>query len=209
MLDNYIKIIKKNENSIDYSIKLLMKKLACLGKGSYGIVYKCVDCELRDELSIEHQNIYVLKVSIGEDIHGFLREVLFFKSFTSDHIIKYYKTIILEDNYDEYSLAIKMEYKENDLRSYLKKNDLTKDKIKKIMYGICKSLYDMHTNRFIHGDLKTPNIVLNNENDIKILDFSLIQFVLNRKTNIFPNTSLCIMPPEIIHEKIDEDKSSS
>lgn len=43
----------------------------------------------------------------------------------------------------------------------------------KIMYNIIKAVYFLHINNIIHRDLKPDNILWNDENDIKIIDFGI------------------------------------
>ena len=68
-----------------------------------------------------------------------------------------------------------MEYMEHDLRSYLDnlKEPLSLSEIKCIVRQLLSALAYMHEHWIIHRDLKTPNILINNDGRACLCDFGL------------------------------------
>lgn len=124
---------------------------------------------------------------IKKDIkESFQREIMFFKSVISyKYIIKCLK---IEDNDN-----IILEYVENgSIYEYIKNNN-GKDKW---IYQICDALLFIHNNSFIHGDLNTQNILLDNEYNIKLCDFGK-----SKKINESAlSSSIGYQSPELINQ---------
>lgn len=71
-----------------------------------------------------------------------------------------------------------MEYMEHDLRSYLDnlREPLSLSEIKCIVQQLLSALAYMHENWVIHRDLKTPNILINNDGRACLCDFGLARY---------------------------------
>lgn len=80
----------------------------------------------------------------------------------------------------------------------------------KIMQAICRAVAYIHDQGVIHRDLKTANILLNDENDletIKIIDFGLCERSLLLSVNEEPHAgTLIYMAPEVA-SKLEYTKS--
>lgn len=77
-----------------------------------------------------------------------------------------------EDDYDKF-IFIQMELCKEDLKTYLSKNKLSKEKKMNIINQIIDGLKYIHENEIFHRDLKLSNIFIGNDNKIKIGDFGL------------------------------------
>jgi len=91
------------------------------------------------------------------------------KDVNSKYIIKYIDYIKKID----YSYYIYEYYLAENLFEYVKKNNVNIIKVKHIFYQIATAVKLLHDNNIIHGDLKLENILINENLDIKIIDFDL------------------------------------
>jgi cell division cycle 2-like len=72
-----------------------------------------------------------------------------------------------------------MEYMEHDLRAYLDhlREPLSLAEIKCIVQQLLSALAYMHDHWVVHRDLKTPNVLINNDGRVCLCDFGLARSV--------------------------------
>ena len=183
----------------DYIIK------QTLGKGTYGLVYKVQ--------KINSNSVYVIKQiplsGLSEKERNEVeQEAKILHSINSNYVVKYYDSFKENDN-----LNIVMEYCDGgDLNGFLieKKKfgkPLDESLIWKIFIKITIGLADIHRLKILHRDLKTLNIFLKQNLDIKIGDLGVAK-VLSK--NNFAKTVIgtpYYLSPEICEEKPYNDKS--
>ena len=183
----------------DYIIK------SRLGIGSYGTVYKV--CKKNTN------KIYVIKqvslLGLGEkEIMEYKSEAKLLSSIKSNYVVKYFDSFI-----DNHNLNILMEYCDGgDLYQYLEKNKKKKIKLKeKIIWQIfiqmIMGLNSIHKKKILHRDIKSQNIFLTKNLDIKIGDLGVSKKLI--QTN-FAKTFIgtpYYLSPEICMEKPYNDKS--
>ena len=144
-----------------------------LGQGVYGIVYKVKKEKEKDN------NYYVLKQISLEGLSEAEKdevkiEAKLLSKINSKYVVKYYESF----EYDK-KMNIIMEYCENgDLSEYIEKerntkNKLDEDEIYKIFIKILIGLADIHKVKILHRDLKSLNIFLKKDMDIRIGDFGI------------------------------------
>jgi serine/threonine protein kinase len=82
-------------------------------------------------------------------------------------------------NENSYLFLIKMEKYYTSLGKFIYNNSLTENKIyfEKIVKQILLGLYNLHVNNFIHGDLKSANIMINRNLDIFLIDFGGVKTI--------------------------------
>ena len=136
-----------------------------IGKGTFGIVYKVK--RINDPL------IYVIKqislIGLNEEqknqVHS---EARILSLIQSNYVVKYYESFLQNEE-----LNIVMEYCDNgDLCHYLseQKQPLKEDLIWQIFIKITLGLTAIHKIKILHRDLKTLNIFLKKDMEIKIGD---------------------------------------
>jgi len=176
-----------------------------LGKGTYGVVYKAK--------KNNDNNIYVIKQISLEGLNQSQKnevklESKILKSIQSKYVVKYYESFE-EDN----KLNIVMEFCEcGDLNEFIemqkKSNHLLKeDIIWKFFIKITLGLADIHKLKILHRDLKSLNIFLKQENDVRVGDLGVAK-VLNN--TFFAKTFIgtpYYLSPEICEDKPYNDKS--
>ena len=176
-----------------------------LGKGSYGIVYK-----------VQKQNtneIYVLKKiplkGLSEkEISEVRQEAKILSSINSDFVVKYFDSFEENNN-----INIVMEYcDKGDLNDFIlrkkEENKLIEEAIIwNLFIKITIGLAHIHKMKILHRDLKTMNIFLKDEFQVKIGDLGVAKILLK---NSFAKTLIgtpYYLSPEICEEKPYNDKS--
>ncbi|XP_078426723.1 tyrosine-protein kinase JAK2-like isoform X2 [Cetorhinus maximus] len=143
-----------------------------LGKGNFGSVELCRYDPLQDSTG-DVVAVKKLQQSTAEHVRDFEREIEILKSLQHDNIVKY-KGVCYSAG--RRNLRLIMEYlPHGSLRDYLQKNKDRIDHKKLLAYAsqICKGMEYLGTKRYIHRDLATRNILVENENRVKIGDFGL------------------------------------
>ncbi|KAK7265575.1 hypothetical protein RJT34_33196 [Clitoria ternatea] len=138
-----------------------------INEGTYGVVYKA-----RDKKTGE---IVALKKVKMLDREGFpmssLREMNILLSFNHPSIVDVKEVVV--DDYDGTFMV--MEHMEYDLKGLMevKKKPFSISEIKSLMQQLLEGVKYLHGNWVLHRDLKTSNILLNSEGELKICDFGL------------------------------------
>ena len=183
----------------DYIIK------QTLGKGTYGIVYKVQKINTNSVYVIKQIPLSGLSEKERNEVE---QEAKILHSINSNYVVKYYDSFKENEN-----LNIVMEYCDGgDLNDFLieKKKfgqPLEEPFIWKIFIKITIGLADIHKLKILHRDLKTLNIFLKQNFDIKIGDLGVAK-VLSK--NNFARTVIgtpYYLSPEICEEKPYNDKS--
>jgi serine/threonine protein kinase len=150
-----------------------------IGSGGFGRVYK-------HKYDLDNKMYAIKKIAITQSSASTaLKEVRILANVNHDNIIRYMTSWIEEsinnDHNTTYYLCIKMEFCHSTLSTYLQERSdfvFNYKYIKQILNGV-KYLHDL---RIIHRDLKPDNILINNNNIIKITDFSLAKTELYQDT---------------------------
>jgi len=143
-----------------------------LGKGAYGIVWKCEDKTTNE--------VVALKKIFGAfqnatDAQRTFREIIFLQGLADhENIITLLDVINAENDKDIYLV---FEYMETDLHAVIRANILEDVHKRYIIYQLLKALKYMHTGAVIHRDLKPSNLLLNSECLVKVADFGLARSI--------------------------------
>ena len=176
-----------------------------IGKGTFGIVYKVK--------KFNEPLIYVIKqislIGLTDiQINQVCSEAKILSLIKSKYVVKYYESFLEDDN-----LNIVMEYCDNgDLCNYLNKQKnksrpLNEDLIWEIFIKITLGLTTIHKMKILHRDLKTLNIFLKKDMEIKIGDLGVAK-ELNQAS--FANTIIgtpYYLSPEMCEDKPYNQKS--
>uniref|UniRef100_A0A8C5LRF1 Tyrosine-protein kinase n=1 Tax=Leptobrachium leishanense TaxID=445787 RepID=A0A8C5LRF1_9ANUR len=149
-----------------------LKFLQQLGKGNFGSVELCRYDPLQDNTG-EVVAVKKLQHTTEEYLRDFEREIEILKSLQHENIVKY-KGVCYSAG--RRNLRLIMEYLPyGSLRDYLQKHKERLDFKKLLQYSsqICKGMEYLTIKRYIHRDLATRNILVENENRVKIGDFGL------------------------------------
>ncbi|MBF0196829.1 MAG: protein kinase [Planctomycetes bacterium] len=164
-----------------------------VGTGGMGRVYKAQDPDLERNVAIK-----VMKTELSEDPEfrqRFLSEAKILAGLNHPNIIHIYLSGI-----ENHEIYLVMEYVEGEsLDSYIKKDHSIEENLK-LGVQIVKGIKAAHLSGVIHRDIKPSNIVINNEGEVKLLDFGLARSVITSDTLTLPGHilgTLAYMAPEV------------
>ena len=169
-----------------------------IGEGSYSTVYKIkID---NDEYAMKKINIVGLTNNQKKYL---LSEIKIISEHKSAYIIKFFGASIHDDH-----LHIIMEYTEHGtLDNYMKINKLNNNITWKFFGQLCAAVSYLHKNNIIHRDIKSSNILIDNNSNIKLIDFGVSK-ILNtymKYTKSFVGTPL-YMSPELFKNVLYDSK---
>ena len=208
------------------------KIIKLIGKGSFGEVYKVTKDNkfyalkmYRISNEMNNSNSLTQKEK-NENLKSIENEIKILSQLDNPFIVKLYEVFSINPNEEIYNIkdenqdnndqimCLVLELCENgDLNDKIKekkyKNEIFSEKeILKYFYEILQGLYYLHKNRVFHRDLKTLNIFLTKDNNIKIGDFGVSKKLINN--NIYAYTFVgtpYYLSPEICQNKAYDEKS--
>ena len=145
------------------------KKMDKLGEGTYGLVYRARDLK-------ENKIVAIKKIKLDRNEEGIpattLREVSLLQHLKHRNIVEMSGVL-----YDEGELFLVFEFMEQDLKGYLDGMPSgqypTAKTLKRWTYFLTEGIRHCHTQRILHRDLKPQNILISDEEELKIADFGL------------------------------------
>ncbi|MBA0682472.1 hypothetical protein Goari_024189, partial [Gossypium aridum] len=145
------------------------ERLNKIDEGTYGVVYRAKDKKTGEIVALK-------KVKMEKEREGFpltsLREINILLSFHHPSIVDV-KEVVVGSNLD--SIFMVMEYMEHDLKGLMEtmKQPFSQSEVKCLMLQLLEGVKYLHDNWVLHRDLKTSNLLLNNQGELKICDFGL------------------------------------
>jgi serine/threonine-protein kinase len=157
---------RKEERVKGYTIKKV------LGEGRYGIVYLAVD---------NYGNNVVIK-QLKNNMLQKTRSKLYYER----KILRY----LDEPNFPKFIGKFKDKYRECYVMEYIDGKTffelLSKDRYefsKEEIYEVCEAILNLleilHSNGIVHRDIRTPNVIIRENNEIALIDFGLARYVDN------------------------------
>ena len=138
-----------------------------IGEGYFGKVKLGIFKPTNEKYAIKIINKKLMKVKMKKSK---FKEIDIIKKFNHFNVIYVYKVIDTPENY-----FIVMEYcKNGELFDYIsKKERLQEDEASSFFYQIINGVEYIHSKGIAHRDLKLENLLLTEDNTIKIIDFGL------------------------------------
>ncbi len=173
-----------------------------LGKGGMGRVYKVLDKEIREVVALK-----ILKPEIAEDervIERFRNELKLARKISHKNICGMYH--LSKDENDTHYLT--MEYVPGeDLKSLIRRmGQLTLKKAVFIGRQICEGLSEAHRLAVVHRDLKSQNIMIDQEGHARIMDFGIARSLMSdglTDTNAIIGTPEYMAPEQVDGQETD------
>lgn len=166
-----------------------------LGKGSFGKVLLCCQLLTEKPVAIKVIEKSQLKNHIAEK--RVLQEIQLLKRLDHKNVVK-----LLEVFESDTTIYLVMEYiNKGDLYSLLKrekKGRLTEIQARPIFLQILRGLDYIHSQGVLHRDIKLDNILLDNNNTIKICDFGISRMIIPDHRMTEQSGTPAFMAPEII-----------
>jgi NIMA (never in mitosis gene a)-related kinase len=143
-----------------------------IGRGSFGVV-SLVRRKIDDQLYVL-KSIQINQLSTKQQ-NDSINEVALLSSITSSYIVKYYESYFTDD-----TLKIVMEYcNKGDLKALIDKgksknlNCIKEAMGWNIILQILLGLYQLHSNKILHRDLKCANVFLTKEGKYLLGDLNV------------------------------------
>lgn len=191
------------------------EKLAQIGKGTFGEVFRARDKTTKKEVALK-------KILMEAEKEGFpitaIREIkilnLAQRSGILENIVRLFDVCRSNEYVDGKAISyLVFEYCHHDLAGLIQE---AWEKIsplpivKCIMKQLCAGIFALHTRRILHRDMKSSNILITKNGDLKIADFGLARPYRERKNqekNKYTNrvVTLWYRPPELLLGERDYD----
>jgi serine/threonine protein kinase len=164
-----------------------------LGVGSYGKVKLAHHKDTREVVAIKILEKFTMSTKEKERL---FREIDIMKQLIHPHIAHLIEVIDTKSK-----LYLVMEYVERTLHSYVKeKNGLSESEARRLFWQILGAIRFCHSLNIIHRDIKQQNLLLDKDNNIKLIDFGLSNFMENGKLrSTFCGTPAYAAPGKCLH----------
>ncbi|XP_073060372.1 cyclin-dependent kinase C-2 C-like [Primulina eburnea] len=167
-----------------------------IGQGTYSHVYQARNLETGKMVALKKVRFDNFQ---PDSVRFMAREILILRKLHHPNVVKLEGIITSRLSY---SLYLVFEYMEHDLSGLLSCPDIkfTASQIKCYMRQLLNGVKHCHSRGIMHRDIKSSNILINNEGILKIADFGLANFL--KPGNEQPLTSrvvtLWYRPPELL-----------
>nr|XP_057911511.1 cyclin-dependent kinase 4 [Doryrhamphus excisus]XP_057911512.1 cyclin-dependent kinase 4 [Doryrhamphus excisus] len=177
------------------------ERLAEIGGGAYGTVYKARDTE-------SGQFVALKSVRVQTDNNGLptstVREVALLKrleQFDHPNVVRLMDVCATQRSEQEIKVTLVFEHVDQDLKTYLEKAPapgLAPERIKDLMRQVLCGLAFLHSNRVMHRDLKPENILVTSQGQVKLADFGLARMYACHMALTPVVVTLWYRPPEVL-----------
>lgn len=173
-----------------------------LGKGGMGRVYKAIDKEVNAKIALK-----LITPEIASDkktIERFRNELKIARDITHKNVCRMYDL-----NREKGSYYITMEYVPGeDLRSFIHRSgQLAVGTAVKIAKQICDGLSEAHELGVVHRDLKSNNIMIDREGNVRIMDFGIARSLSGKRITgdgVMIGTPDYMSPEQVEGKEIDQ-----
>ena len=172
-----------------------------VGKGGFGAVVLVEDTVVGEEIILKFLN---RDVALDESmIKRFVHELRYARRITHENVIRIHDFLLFGKSY-----AISMEYfPSHTLADELQHGPLGIKRGLKIIWDICRGMSAAHRVGVVHRDLKPPNILINDDGLVKVVDFGLAAISHSdarlTKTGIVLGTPTYMAPEQVRARAID------
>ena len=188
--------LNRNFGEGNRSIKNIYTLVSLIGKGSFGSVYLAKNKITNEQFACKKMKICLRRMY---DKQSIINELKLLACHKCQYIIKLVDAYVTSSH-----IHLITEYAERgDLSKMIKRlktknRYLIEDTIKRYLFQICLGIQYLHNNNVIHRDIKSANIFLTKDNDIKLGDVGIVKIL--KSTNNFAYTNIgtpYYMSPEL------------
>ncbi|EMG46807.1 SPS1 Sporulation-specific protein 1 [Candida maltosa Xu316] len=175
----------------------------CIGRGNFGDVYCAQKTGAKSIVAIKVVNLD----DSPDDVKQIIQEIHFLSKLRHNNIVQY-----IESFTKEYNMYIVMEYcgggSCSDLLKYHNKlpEDLVAYIIKRVLFG----LRYLHSEHKVHRDIKSANVLLTDDGEVKLADFGVSTEITmtKMKKKTFVGTPFWMAPEVITRGRVCEDNNN-
>lgn len=194
----YIMTLHKTINGYDFT--------SIIGEGAFGIVYEAKKNGRNYAIKVFHEEYILKEFKIhGEKNNRLQREIEIMKNVSHKNLVKYIDDFSSSEEARKKYFLVMEHIEGQNLKQILEKKDkLKEDKAIKIFQQILEGLEYLHTENIIHRDLKPENILIQENGDVKIVDFGIskvIDYTSLTSTGDQIGTWLYMSPEQITDSK--------
>ncbi|KAJ0454719.1 putative protein-serine/threonine kinase CMGC-CDK-CRK7-CDK9 family [Helianthus annuus] len=172
------------------------ERLEKIGQGTYSNVYRARDLQTGRIVALKKVRFDNFK---PESVSFMAREIKILRTLDHPNVMKLEGIITSKLSCNIYLV---LEYMEHDLSGLLSCPHVkfTDSQIKCYMLQLLKGIDHCHSRGVLHRDIKSSNILINNEGVLKIADFGLANFFDNKNKQQLTNrvVTLWYRPPELL-----------
>lgn len=179
----------------------LYEKLECIGKGTFGEVFKGRDLSTGKIVALKLIDLE----KMDEEIDVIQREIEVMRQISNPYVVQYYTSLMKGS-----TLWIIMEFMSaGSLKELIDSvGPLPEDAIATVMKALCKGLDYVHKGHKLHRDIKAANILINDHGDVKLADFGVAGQMTTtiRQRNTMVGSPFW-MAPEVVQKSLYDEKA--
>ncbi|EER02882.1 Ovarian-specific serine/threonine-protein kinase Lok, putative [Perkinsus marinus ATCC 50983] len=163
-----------------------------LGEGGYGEVVKAVDSTTKEEFAMK----LVKKSSFSrfEDIQRVYTEIDTLRALRHPNVIRMVDVV----DHPEYICFVMELASGGELRRFVERHGPLDENISRHIFNqIAKAVHYCHSKRVVHRDLKLENILMDEHNCCKIVDFGLADFAVIPEIMVTDAGTEAYLAPEV------------
>uniref|UniRef100_A0A8C5SMT6 mitogen-activated protein kinase n=1 Tax=Laticauda laticaudata TaxID=8630 RepID=A0A8C5SMT6_LATLA len=156
------------------------RELQAVGSGAYGAVCSAIDQKSGSKVAIKKLYRPFQSKLFAKRAY---RELRLLKHMKHENVIGLLDVFTPDPSLDKFNdFYLVMPFMGTDLSKIMKHEKLTEDRIQFLVYQMLKGLKYIHSSGIIHRDLKPGNLAVNENCELKILDFGLARHTDNEMT---------------------------
>uniref|UniRef100_A0AAY5L1C5 mitogen-activated protein kinase n=1 Tax=Esox lucius TaxID=8010 RepID=A0AAY5L1C5_ESOLU len=154
-------------------------ELKAVGSGAYGTVCSAIDLHTKEKVAIK--KLYRPFQSLIHAKRAY-RELRLLRHIQNENVICLLNVFTPDSSLEKFQTYLVMPFVAKDLGHIMKKRRLTDRVIVYLFYQLLRGLKYIHSAGIIHRDLKPGNIAVNENCELKILDFGLARHAESEMT---------------------------
>ncbi|CAO3591927.1 unnamed protein product [Absidia cylindrospora] len=168
IMDRLRSVVSKDDPS------LLYKRSKRIGQGASGSVYLATHMTSNTKLAIKQMDL-----TKQSRLDLIVNEIMVMQESRHGNIVNFLDSFLVRSD-----LWVVMEYMEGGaLTDVIENNTMTEQQIATVCLETTKGLHHLHSQKIIHRDIKSDNVLLNFQGQVKISDFGYCAKLTDQKTS--------------------------